>query len=99
MSRYRQANIFAYFRGDEIRKQALGFAYQDVLRAFQYFLQHRSQGRPFVIASHSQGTHHGTRLLEEVIDGTPLAQRLVAAYYWRRYSQCTFDDLTDVKCY
>ena len=96
--RYRQANIFAYFRGDEIRKQALGFAYQDVLRAFQYFLQHHSQGRPFVIASHSQGTHHGTRLLEEVIDGTPLAQRLVAAYViGGGIASAHFDDLTDVK--
>ena len=95
--RYRQANIFAYFRGDEIREQALGFAYQDVKRAFQYFLEHYSQGRPFVLASHSQGTHHGTRLLEEVIDGTPLAQRLVAAYViGGGIASARFDDLQDV---
>src|SRR5262249_43670173 len=48
--------------------------------AFQYFLDHQSNGRPFIIASHSQGTDHGFRLLKEKIDGTPLAQRLVAAY-------------------
>ena len=35
--RYRQANIFAYFRGDDIRKQALGFAYQDVRALFNTF--------------------------------------------------------------
>ena len=78
--RYRQANIFAYLRGNEIREQALGFAYQDVERAFQYFLQHYSKGRPFILAGNSQGSHHGIRLLDQVIDGTPLAKRLVAAY-------------------
>ena len=78
--RYRQASIFAYFRSPEIREQVLGFAYQDVERAFEYFLTHYSQGRPFIIASHSQGTHHGARLLKDRIDGTPLADRLVAAY-------------------
>ena len=96
--RYRQANIFAYFRGDEIREQALGFAYQDVERAFQYFLQHYNQGRPFVIASHSQGTHHGIRLLAEVIDKTPLAERLVAAYIiGGGIAQTSFDSMQDVK--
>jgi len=78
--RYRQASIFAYFRGEDVREQVLGFAYQDVATAFDYFLEHHSAGRPFIIASHSQGTHHGVRLLKEKIDGTPLARRLVAAY-------------------
>ncbi len=78
--RYRQASIYAYFNSDEVREQVLGFAYQDVARAFDYFLDNYSQGRPFIIASHSQGTHHGARLLKERIDGTPLAGRMVAAY-------------------
>jgi hypothetical protein len=96
--RYRQANIFAYFRGDEIREQALGFAYQDVKRAFEYFLLHYNQGRPFVLASHSQGTHHGIRLLAEVIDGTPLAQRLVAAYViGGTVPETSFEGLRDVR--
>ena len=46
---------------------------------FNTFTALQLQGRPFVIAS-ARGTHHGTRLLAEVIDGTPLAKRLVAAY-------------------
>ena len=96
--RHRQANIFAYFRGDEIREQALGFAYQDVERAFQYFLQHYNQGRPFVIASHSLGTHHGTRLLAEVIDKTPTAERLVAAYIiGGGIAQTSIDGMQDIR--
>jgi hypothetical protein len=78
--RYREANIFSYFGGDEGRDEVLAFAYQDVRAAFRHFLTHYSEGRPFIIASHSQGTHHALRLLAEEIDGTPLRDRMVAAY-------------------
>lgn len=79
--RYRQASIFTYFSVDEaVRDEILGFAYEDVARAFDYFIEHFNSGRPFIVASHSQGTHHNLRLLREKIDGTPLAQRMVAAY-------------------
>ncbi len=78
--RYREANIFAYFGDEQERDEVLAFAYQDVLAAFEYFLDHYSDGRPFIIASHSQGTHHALRLLAEEIDGTPLRERMVAAY-------------------
>ena len=78
--RYRQANIFSYFQEEEVRDQVLGFAYQDVRRAFEYFIANFSEGKPFILASHSQGTHHSSRLLQELIDGTELSQRMVAAY-------------------
>lgn len=83
--RYRQANLLAFAaplfapqRKDAY--QALDLAYDDVARAFDYFIEHYSQGRPFIIASHSQGSHHVLRLLGEKIDGTPLYPRLIAAY-------------------
>lgn len=78
--RYREANIFAYFGSTEDRDELLGFAYQDVKRAFEYYLQHDNQGKPFIIAGHSQGSHHAQRLLQEVIDKTDLHERMVAAY-------------------
>ena len=79
--RYREASIFRYLSApDDIATKAMDFAYADVERAFQYFLDHHSNGRPFIIASHSQGTDHGFRLVQQKIDGTPLAQRMVAAY-------------------
>lgn len=78
--RYREASIFAYFGDAERRDAVLGFAYQDVARAFDYFLDNYSHGRPFVLASHSQGSHHLKRLLAERIDATPLVHRMVAAY-------------------
>jgi hypothetical protein len=79
--RYREANIFSYFVGSPAdRDEVLGFAYQDVKRAFLYYLQHDNQGKPFIIAGHSQGSHHARRLLKEVIDASALHQRMVAAY-------------------
>ena len=78
--RYRQAEIYAFTDKGESGHAALDFAYQDVLRAFDDFIAHRSQGRPFILAGHSQGSLHGMRLLRERIAGTPLARRMVAAY-------------------
>lgn len=79
--RYREASIFAYMqRSTAERERVLAFAYQDVLAAFRYFIEHFSAGRPFIIASHSQGTHHAQRLLSEEIDRGRLRERLVAAY-------------------
>jgi hypothetical protein len=77
--RYRQAILKAFH--DSINgPKALAFAYQDVKRAFQYYLEHYNHGRPIIIASHSQGTYHARRLLAEFFDSTDLKKRLVAAY-------------------
>ncbi len=79
--RYREASIFRYFSATEdIATRTMDVAYGDVVRSFEYFLANESRGRPFIIASHSQGSQHAFRLLQEKIDGTPLARRLVAAY-------------------
>jgi hypothetical protein len=78
--RYREANIFSYFGSPEQRDEVLDFAYQDVRRAFEYFIENNNEGRPFIIAGHSQGSHHTKRLLAEVIDTSDLHQRMVAAY-------------------
>ncbi|MFL0804872.1 MAG: DUF3089 domain-containing protein [Agarilytica sp.] len=78
--RYRQALFFAFLAGEKNRSKILDFAYQDVEQAFKYYLEHYNNGRPFVLASHSQGTVHAVKLIRKVIDGTPLAQKMVAAY-------------------
>jgi len=82
---YRQATLFAFIepyvaprRTDGF--QALDLAYSDIARAFDYFIEHYSRGRPFIIVSHSQGSTHALRLLAEKVDNTPLYSRLIAAY-------------------
>ncbi|QDA60804.1 DUF3089 domain-containing protein [Hymenobacter jejuensis] len=80
--RYRQATLFSFFDDkSESGKRALDLAYSDVKASFQYYLSHYNMGRPIIIASHSQGTLHATRLLHEFFDNDPkLRKQLVAAY-------------------
>ncbi len=82
--RYRQMVYGGFFSFDSTnigyRNLALELAYQDVKAAFQYYLKHHNEGRPIVIASHSQGSFHGIRLMKEFFDGKPLQDQLVAAY-------------------
>ena len=79
--RYRQAHIQMYQEKDSMKLfSAFNLAYNDVKKAFQYYLEHENNGRPIIIASHSQGTTHSTRLVKEFFDGKPLANQLVCAY-------------------
>ncbi|HEY1629819.1 MAG TPA: DUF3089 domain-containing protein [Rhizomicrobium sp.] len=87
--RYRQATLAALSRS----VPAVEFAYADVARAFRYYIAHENNGRPFIIASHSQGSAHAIRLLQAEILGTKLRQRLVAAYVIGAYVPSDFAKL------
>jgi pimeloyl-ACP methyl ester carboxylesterase len=58
----------------------LDLAFEDVKTAFEYYLEHYNNGRPIVIAGHSQGTLHAARLLKEYFDNKELGKQLVEAY-------------------
>ncbi|HTL83384.1 MAG TPA: DUF3089 domain-containing protein [Bacteroidia bacterium] len=79
--RYRQATLMSFTDADGNGRKALDTAYSDVKRAFEYYLKNYNNGRPFIIASHSQGSFHAERLIKEIIDkDTSLYKLLVAAY-------------------
>lgn len=79
--RYRQATLYAFFDYEtDSGIQALNLAYSDVERAFDYYIESFNQGRPFILAGHSQGSNHGLRLIQQRIIGAALQKRLVAAY-------------------
>ena len=79
--RYRQAHLHAFFAKDKkSAQQALDLAYEDVKTAFRYYLEHFNGGRPFILAGHSQGGRHGMYLLRDLIEQTPIEDKLVAAY-------------------
>ena len=79
--RYRQAHLYSYYTKDSIRgKQALDLAYEDVKIAFEYYLKYYNNGRPIIIASHSQGTTHAARLLKDFFENKPLQKQLICAY-------------------
>jgi hypothetical protein len=106
--RYRQAHLNCFFTkktGDA--SKALDLAYEDVSAAFQYYLDHYNHGRPFIIATHSQGTYHGKLLLHDFIDGKPLQEQLVVAYlagltvpvdYFENIKPCSTPDETGCFC-
>jgi hypothetical protein len=106
--RYRQANYYAYFPTDTAKAiAAFDTAYEDVKAAFQYYLAHYNNGRPFIIASHSQGTTHAKRLIKECIEGKPLQNRMVVAYlagmpiepdYFHNIPACTNPNQTGCIC-
>lgn len=82
--RYRQMHLHGFFTQKAAEKaagdKAYKLAYQDIKTAFEYYLQHYNNGRPIIIAAHSQGAGHGITLVKEFFDGTDLQQQFVAAY-------------------
>ena len=78
--KYRQATFGAFLTTQAEAQKALDFAYRDVLAAFDTFLDKAPKDRPIILAGHSQGSLHLTRLLRERVAGSPLARRIVAAY-------------------
>ena len=85
--RYRQATLPGLSE-----PQAVDLAYEDVAAAFRLFIAEHSDGRPFILASHSQGTGHAVRLVQEEILGTPLQSRMVVAYLIGAYVPANFAD-------
>ncbi len=78
--RYRQAAIGAFMTDTDDAKKAIEAAYQDVATAFDQFLIEIGNDRPIILAGHSQGSLHLTRLLKDKVAGRPLAKRIAAAY-------------------
>lgn len=78
--RYRQATFGAFLTSEAAATQALDLAYRDVAAAFDTFVAEADPNRPIILAGHSQGALHLTRLLREKVAGTPIARRIVAAY-------------------
>lgn len=77
--RYRQMTLSGFDHPD-VRPQGLALAYSDVRRAFEYYLEHWSDGRPLILAGHSQGSRMVQRLLSEFFLEGALRDRFVAAY-------------------
>jgi hypothetical protein len=75
--RYRQAAFGAFLLKSRDARNALDLAYSDVVAAFDEFLK-QTPGRPIILAGHSQGSLHLSRLLIDRREA--LKGRLVAAY-------------------
>jgi Protein of unknown function (DUF3089) len=54
-------------------------AYNDVLDAWNYYLEHDNKGRGVVLIGHSQGSGVLTQLIRNEIDGKPVQSRIISA--------------------
>ena len=80
MPYYRQAAYDVYdVKPNSDTRSAYELAYRDIERAFDAFLREIGPSTPFILASHSQGTDHLERLLNNRSD-VDWKNRLVAAY-------------------
>ena len=76
---YREMHIYSYT--DTINGfKAFNFAYNDILSSFEFFLKNIETDK-FIIASHSQGTNHAKKLINEYIyPNKELRSKLVMSY-------------------
>lgn len=77
---YRQMNIAALALPERQLGEMLAYGKEDVLNAFRYYLKHFNQGRPFILAGHSQGSDILTELAVEHWGTFGVESRLIAAY-------------------
>jgi len=76
---YREMHIHSY--SDTINGiKAFNIAYNDIVSAFKYFIKNIKTDK-FIIASHSQGTNHAKKLINEyVFNDQKLLDRLILSY-------------------
>ena len=74
---YRQVTMETY-TSDSLVDARMPLAYGDVRKAFDYYLEHYNNGRPFILAGFSQGAMAVVDLLKAMDDS--IYSRLVAAY-------------------
>lgn len=57
----------------------LSMGYNDVLNAWNYYLEHHNEGRGVVLIGHSQGSGVLSRLIPAEIEGKPVQDRVISA--------------------
>ena len=78
---YRQATYAAIATNQADNSlKALNLAYEDIKNAFDYYLKNFNQDKPFILASHSQGSLHCQRLITEKAFKNVFKSRMIAAY-------------------
>lgn len=79
---YRQFTVDALLEMDEQYPQLMEYCVsQDIYRMLDYYFKYENQGRPFILAGHSQGSLWLTYILEDYMADHPeYLQNMVAAY-------------------
>ncbi len=66
---------------EEGQKYIEGIPYTDAITAFEYYLEHYNNGKPFILASHSQGSAVTKGILKYYMKENPdVYKKMIAAY-------------------
>ena len=78
---YRQVTLTALRAGIAGKPMTVDreLAYNDVVDAWKYYLDHDNQGRGVVLIGHSQGSGVLTQMIRREIDGKPVQERIISA--------------------
>jgi hypothetical protein len=79
--RYREASLYAQLILRDDGRDARAFAYGDVRKAFDFYMDHYNHGRPLVIAGVEQGATLADRLTREEVAARPGLIKQIAAVY------------------
>ena len=80
---YRQSNLMAIgnLRGDELFQYEMKEQRTDIYAALDYYFENYNEGRPFILAGHSQGSILSVIVLGDYMQAHPeYFERMVAAY-------------------
>lgn len=77
---YRQASIEVVWMNEQEGEALLSDGYHDVIRAFEYYMEHYNNGRPFILAGFSQGSMALLELMKAEFNNPQWQKQLVAAY-------------------
>lgn len=77
---YRQMNMQGLALPPKEQEALIKYGMDDVWRAFNYYLKHYNNGRPFILAAHSQGSNVLTNLALKHWGTLGVEKQLVAAY-------------------
>lgn len=93
---YRQIAMDGLTMDSLILDKYFSIGLADVEKAFDYYIKNLNNGRPFILAGHSQGSMVLIQLMKDKFEGTELMDKLVAAYIIG-YS-ITDNDLSQCNC-
>jgi hypothetical protein len=90
---YRQIGLSACYLSEGDREKYFDIGFKDVQDAFEYYMEHYNNGRPFILAGYSQGAQVCLKLMKENMKEKARQDLLVACYAigWK----ITDEDLED----
>lgn len=77
---YRQMNLDGFNLDPKESDALVAYGEDDIRRALKYYMEHHNKGRPFILASHSQGSYVLTQLILHNWGKIGVEDQLIAGY-------------------